>query len=112
MAGSWAAVQNWQSGLKAIHMVNLPTGKVLMWSSGGGVYVWNPQDGLFVQTNTDNSNIFCSGHAGLEDGKVIVAGGHINNREGLNDVNIFDPVTQVSKMGRCSSPVGMSRVLI
>ena len=54
-------------------MANLPTGKVLlwMWQSGGDAYVWDPTGPSFTGPFEAGSNIFCSGHAGLEDGEVL-----------------------------------------
>jgi hypothetical protein len=37
--------------------------------------------------------LFCSGHAFLSDGRLLVAGGHIEDEHGLPDANIFDPGT-------------------
>lgn len=34
MAGSWAAAQNWPSGLTAVHMIHLHTGKVMILAKG------------------------------------------------------------------------------
>jgi hypothetical protein len=39
-AGSWAAVMDW--GLQAKHMVALPTGNVLVWSTGATASLWDP----------------------------------------------------------------------
>jgi hypothetical protein len=34
--------------------------------------------------------VFCSGHASLPDGRLLVTGGHLDDRRGLRDANIFD----------------------
>ncbi len=36
-------------------------------------------------------NIFCSGHTFLPDGRLLVAGGHIVDSNGINQVSIYDP---------------------
>ena len=42
---------------------------------------------------TAETNIFCSGHCALPDGRIFVAGGHVSTHVGLRDANIFDPGT-------------------
>ncbi len=61
-------------------------------------YSWNPiTQAKFPITNT-TTNLFCSGHSFLPDGRLLVTGGHsrwepMPDREGIgeDDVNIFDP---------------------
>jgi hypothetical protein len=36
-------------------------------------------------------NLFCSGHAFLRDGRLLVAGGHLSNGEGLDQASLYDP---------------------
>ena len=43
---------------------------------------------------TENNNLFCSGAAGLPDGRILVAGGHLGSHIGAQYVNVFDPVSQ------------------
>jgi hypothetical protein len=38
-----------------------------------------------------NANLFCSGHAFLPDGRLLVAGGHLADSHGVNQVSIYDP---------------------
>jgi hypothetical protein len=38
--------------------------------------------------------VFCSGHGFLPDGRLLVAGGHLDDELGLPDANIFDAVTR------------------
>ena len=38
-----------------------------------------------------NANLFCSGHAFLPDGRLLVAGGHLTDRNGLNQSTTYDP---------------------
>ena len=88
------------TGMIAIHTHLLPNGKVLSWeghnddkhvNAGPGIvlghaYEWNPnpfsQNGSqaypYVYNHYDNawSNIFCSGHSFLADGRLLVTGGH------------------------------------
>ncbi len=40
-------------------------------------------------------NLYCSGHASLSDGRLVIVGGHdMNSNNGLFKVNIFDPQTE------------------
>lgn len=119
------------AGLIGIHTHVLPNGKVLTWEGhntntqadptihASHAYVWNPSiNGQDMAGNSypyaydhfdnDDSNIFCSGHAFLPDGRLLVAGGHYSKGEdgtipndaliagasngyvGLKDVNIFN----------------------
>jgi galactose oxidase len=77
---------------------------VLWWppySNGDNPTLWDPS----TQTNTAAPkvygpgspptlvNIFCSGHAFLPDGRLLQAGGHIANYDGLNSAYIYTPST-------------------
>jgi len=89
-AGSWASPVPWP--IVAIHMHLLRTGKVLAWGRVGNPYVYDPANGSF-KTVPVGSNIFCSGHAFLPDGRLLVAGGHISDNHGLPDGHLFNPST-------------------
>jgi galactose oxidase len=61
-------------------------------------FLWNPANGNMTQTpqptlndGTTNANLFCSGHAFLPDGRLLVAGGHLADGHGLNQATIYDP---------------------
>ena len=61
-------------------------------------FLWNPANGNTTPTppptlndNTTNANLFCSGHAFLPDGRLLVAGGHLADSHGLNQAVIYDP---------------------
>ena len=36
-------------------------------------------------------NLFCAGHINLQDGRLLVVGGHIQAYEGTKDTNLFNP---------------------
>jgi galactose oxidase len=64
-------------------------------------FLWNPADGNTTKTpqptlndGTTNANLFCSGHAFLPDGRLLVAGGHLADTHGLNQAIIFDPAVE------------------
>jgi hypothetical protein len=90
-AGSWTSPVSWP--LVAIHMHLLRTGKVLVWGRVGDPYVYDPANGSFKSAPV-GANIFCSGHAFLPDGRLLVAGGHISDNHGLPDGHLFNPGTQ------------------
>jgi galactose oxidase len=91
----------------AIHTSVLPNGKVLFWGRRdqptGSMherectpYVWDPQTGELTPTprpkRVDGTkvNLFCSGHAYLPDGRLLVVGGHITDGDGLDQACVYD----------------------
>ena len=89
--GGWSApfgVASWP-----IHQILLPTGKVLWLTpadeheEGGRAYLWDPATQAARRVNpprvryhdgvTRPANLFCSGHAALTDGRILVAGGNL-----------------------------------
>jgi len=97
--GQWSAPFN--LGLVAVNMVLMRTGKVLMYSGqdigGTSASVWDPATGTVTPVPNNQTNIFCSGHSALADGRILVVGGHdtANSILGSADANIFDPATQL-----------------
>jgi fibronectin type 3 domain-containing protein len=92
--GQWSGPFDWP--IVAVHMALLPTGRLLASDGqdlGQNAIVWDPSTNLFSQVNTGD-NIFCNGAAGLADGRILVAGGHITAHVGLNVANLFNPFTQ------------------
>src|SRR5882724_585821 len=84
---------NWP--VVTVHINLMPNGRVLAWDGQDlGVLgtVWNPVTGTFVTIPSPN-NLFCSAHAGMADGRVMVAGGHNTTHVGLPIGQIFDPAT-------------------
>lgn len=90
--GQWSAVS--PAPIVQLHLHMLVSGKVLSWGGpdGNPPYIWDPADGAFTAVQAP-SLLFCSGHAFLADGRLLVAGGHITEGRGLPNTNIFDPVT-------------------
>jgi Concanavalin A-like lectin/glucanases superfamily/Domain of unknown function (DUF1929)/Bacterial Ig domain/Kelch motif len=97
-----AAVGQWgapiELGLVAVNTVMLHTGKVLMYSGSFATSyterVWDPVTGSLTLVPNPFFNLFCSGHAQLADGRILVVGGYDSATLGAKDANIFDPVTQ------------------
>jgi hypothetical protein len=92
-----------------IHASVLPTGKVLMWGRRDRPddsldvhectpFVWNPADCTTVSTpqpqRADGTkvNMFCSSHSFLPDGRLLVAGGHQADNDGLSQACLYDAV--------------------
>jgi hypothetical protein len=88
--GRWSAPFSWP--IIALHVHLLRNGKVLSWGKFGDPYVWDPAAKTFTAAPA-STWLFCSGHAFLSDGRLLVNGGHISDDHGLPDANIFDPVT-------------------
>ena len=92
--GQFSPVMTWP--YKAVHANLLPTGKVLWWPSfanGDNPTLWDPATNANTALTHAGANIFCSGHAFLPDGQLLVAGGHISNWVGLPTAYIYDPTT-------------------
>ena len=54
--------------------------------------IWDPSTGEFTEVASP-SELFCSGHSLLPDGRVMVSGGHISADRGIADISIFSPAT-------------------
>lgn len=100
-SGEWTAPFGWP--VVAVHLHLLPSGQVLSWGRVGEAQIWDPATGAFTAA-ASASMLFCSGHAFLSDGRLLVTGGHISDHHGLPDANIFDPAsrgwTAVAPMSR------------
>jgi hypothetical protein len=95
--GKWGPVVDWD--IVPLHLSLLPSGKLLGWGKfevGGAMgmpRLWNPASGSpagapMVPVDT---MLFCSGHAFLADGRLMISGGHKADGEGLDITTIFDP---------------------
>jgi galactose oxidase len=99
--GRWSAPFPWP--IIAVHLNLLPNGKVLSWGEAGQPLIWDPRLKSFT-TASLGTELFCSGHAFLPDGRLLVTGGHFIDEHGLPDVNLFQPST-----GRWISAPKMAR---
>jgi hypothetical protein len=81
--GHWADVAGWPQFV-AVHAHLLPNGKVLAWAGENvaapshhtQVHLWDPAAGTFQRVDNTTTDLFCSGHSFLPDGRLLVAGGH------------------------------------
>jgi galactose oxidase len=98
-----------------IHTHLLPTGKILFWGRRDPAgqtdfdslnqhetraFLWDPSNLHNPARPTSNQptdsqgkeiNLFCSGHTFLEDGRLLVTGGHLFDSQGLNSSTFYDP---------------------
>lgn len=89
--GAWSAPIKWP--IVAVHLHVLRNGRVLAWGKFGEPQVFNPGNGAFTAVPA-GAWIFCAGHAFLPDGRLLVAGGHISDGQGLPDTHIFNASDQ------------------
>lgn len=92
--GKWSTPCGWPSqGVTAIHAHLLPTGKVLFWGvdSRGGEnftderdFIWDPAACSAQEIPHPPTHIFCSGHAFLPDGRLLVTSGWTEGARGPN----------------------------
>ena len=80
-----------------INLILLPSGKVMMYPgdegiSGDNSLLWDPATASTLPLAHVGYDLFCTGHAHLADGRVLVVGGHIQNFVGLPRASIYDPV--------------------
>jgi Domain of unknown function (DUF1929)/Bacterial Ig domain/Glyoxal oxidase N-terminus/Kelch motif len=89
VVGSWSSVVNIPA--VAVNLVLLKNNKVLFYQDGATPTVWDYVNGTFTGVPT-SANLFCSGHALLADGRVLVVGGFGGgNPIGIANAEIFDP---------------------
>lgn len=100
-----AVVGRWDSIIQlptvAVDLALLHTGKAIFWAgdfSSAPNYgeLWNPANNAITPVPNPFSNIFCSSHVHLADGRLLVAGGHdaAAGIMGIADSNTFDPITE------------------
>ena len=95
--GQWSSVMNWP--MVAVHAMLLPTGDVLGWTdytTNGGAQIWRRATNTFTPKTYDTVSLFCSGHAYMADGRLLIDGGIVGLQDDLGPRNatIFDPVTE------------------
>jgi hypothetical protein len=93
--GQWGPVMSWP--LVALHSILTHTGNVLLmdgWQTPNQTQVFNPATQAMTSVpNGLGRDIFCSGHATLADGRVVVVGGDSSSTHSIDAVTVFDPTT-------------------
>ncbi len=89
--GQWSAVT--PAPIVQVHQHLLVDGRVLSFGGSSGIpQVFDPATGTFTAVPSP-ALMFCSGHAFLPDGRVLVSGGGTGNGLGHNNSDIFNPAT-------------------
>ena len=93
-----SVVGEWSSPVSlpavAVNLVLLQNNKVLFYQDGATPTVWDYVQNTFTSV-PESVDLFCSGHALLSDGRVMVVGGYGEsaNTIGIANAEIFDPTT-------------------
>lgn len=106
-SGSPATVGSWSNPVQlpavAVNLILLPNNKLLFYQDGASPTVWDYTNNVFTTIST-SQDVFCSGHAALADGRILVVGGYGGSGDdiGIATAEIFDPAdntwTSVPKM--------------
>lgn len=91
VVGQWSSVYSLPA--VAVNLILLQNNKVLFYQDGSSATVWDYVKNSFTSVPL-SVNLFCSGHALLADGKVMVLGGYgqSGTTVGIANAEIFDPV--------------------
>ena len=89
VVGKWGSPIDWRQ--VAIHAHLLPNGQVMSYGRMASTpQMWNPVTGAFTNL-LHPADFFCSGHAFLPDGQLIVTGGHSGtDNVGIKTTYLFD----------------------
>lgn len=96
-SGEWGPVVSWD--IVPLHMNLLPNGNILAWGKTdvapdtmGMPRLWNPASGppSGATMITVDTMLFCAGHALMPDGRLMVAGGHLQDDKGIPTTYFFD----------------------
>jgi hypothetical protein len=107
--GKWGTP--FATNILAVHAHVLPTGKVLFWGRQGEARLWNPADpSAGFADVTKAYQLYCTGHAFLPDGRLMIVGGAIQTSpkilgDGRGTIfnpatNSFSPTTSMLAQGR------------
>lgn len=98
--GAWSSLIDLP--IVAIHMSVLPNGWVLMWQDDNPngprgskpytvAYIWDPTSNSLTSVDNTTDDVFCSGHAFLPNGQLLIAGGHYaSDNNGTRTTYLFD----------------------
>lgn len=97
-SGNPAVVGSWSTPVQtpavAVNLILLPNNKLLFYQDGASPTVWDYINNLFTSIST-TQDVFCSGHAALADGRILVVGGYGQSGStiGIATAEIFDSST-------------------
>jgi Domain of unknown function (DUF1929)/Bacterial Ig domain/Glyoxal oxidase N-terminus/Kelch motif len=91
IVGSWSAPVT--TPAVAVNLILLQNHKVLFYQDGSTPTVWDYVGGTFTNVPV-SADLFCSGHALMSDGRILVVGGYGESGAtyGIKSAEIFDPV--------------------
>jgi hypothetical protein len=92
VVGSWSSAVSLPA--VAVNLVLLKNNKVLFYQDGATATVWDYMANTFTSA-PQSADLFCSGHALMADGRVLVVGGYgeSSTTMGIKNAEIFDPTT-------------------
>jgi hypothetical protein len=90
VVGSWSAPVTLPT--VAVNLVLLKNNTVLFYEDGASTTVWDYTNSVFTSIPA-TPDLFCSGHADLPDGRILVVGGYggSSTNIGIANAEIFDP---------------------
>jgi hypothetical protein len=93
LTGQWTKLTNLP--LFPVHNHLLPNGKLMLWGRNAitDLYSWDPATQGFTRLPGVGYDLFCSGHAFLADGRLLVPGGHIADSVGLSKTSVYNAST-------------------
>jgi hypothetical protein len=95
-SGNSAIVGSWSAPVTlptvAVNLVLLKNNSVLFYQDGNSTTVWDYTNNRFTSIPAA-PDLFCSGHAALPDGRILVVGGYGGSASklGIANAEIFDP---------------------
>jgi hypothetical protein len=93
-----SVVGSWSSPISlpavAVNLILLQNNKVLFYQDGATATTWDYVANTFTNV-PQSADLFCSGHALMADGRILVVGGYGESATtiGIKNAEIFDPAT-------------------
>jgi hypothetical protein len=91
VVGSWSSPVNIPA--VAVNLILLQNNKALFYQDGNTPTIWDYVAGTFTNIPVP-TDLFCSGHALMSDGRILVVGGYGEGGAtlGIKSAEIFDPI--------------------